>query len=91
MESARAYSIWAQLEREFALGEGGGSGRLLLPRHSKDRFVQFLEWMGRDASRRERLPAVRRAVGLYTQQTQLVDWGREAEVRRCFSRLEGTI
>ena len=91
MESARAYSIWAQLEREFALGEGGGSGRLLLPRHSKDRFVQFLEWMGCDASRRERLPAVRRAVGLYTQQTQLVDWGREAEVRRCFSRLEGTI
>ena len=87
-EDARAYSVWAQMEREFALGEERGSRRLLLPRHSRERFLEMLRWMARDAGRCELLPVVRRAVGIYTAQTRLRDFSREAEVRRLFSELE---
>ena len=88
MDDARAYSVWAQMEREFALGDDSGSRRLLLPRHSRERFMELLRWMASDAGRRELLPVVRRAVGIYTRQTRLRDWGRDAEVRRLFSELE---
>ena len=87
MADARAYSVWARLEREFALGEDRGSGRLLLPRHSRERFVEMLRWMAHDAGRRELLPVVRRAVGVYTRETRLRDWGCDAEVRRVFDEL----
>ena len=88
MDDARAYSVWAQMEREFALGDGGGSRRLLLPRHSRERFMELLRWMAGDTGRHALLPVVRRAVGIYTRQTRLHDWGRDAEVRRLFSELE---
>ena len=81
LEDARCYSTWARLEREFALG-GAESvrGGLLLPRHSRARFMAMVEWMGRDASRRALLPEVRRATSIYTAQTQLTDWGAGAGV-----------
>jgi len=80
MEDARAYATWARLEREFALGEAAGKGRLLLPRHSRERFVELIEWMAR-TGRRELLPVAMRATGIYTRQTQLADWGAEEGVR----------
>jgi hypothetical protein len=48
MEDARAYATWAAMEREFSLGRGAASGRLLLPRHSRVRFIELLEWMALD-------------------------------------------
>ena len=84
MEDARAYATWAAMEREFALGGPAGGARLLLPRHSRSRFLEMMEWMALDERRRALLPVVMRATGIYTQQTQLVDWGAEAGVRaRC--------
>ena len=81
LEDARCYATWARLEREFALG-GAESvrGGLLLPRHSRARFMAMVEWMGHDASRRALLPVVRRATSIYTAQTQLTDWGAGAGV-----------
>jgi hypothetical protein len=45
MEDARAYATWAAMEREFALGGSAGGARLLLPRHSRLRFLELIEWM----------------------------------------------
>ena len=87
MADARAYATWARLEREFALGEDAGHGALLLPRHSAARFTSFIEWMARDRERRALLPLVRRATGIYVQQTRLVDWGADATVGAQFDRL----
>jgi hypothetical protein len=87
LEAARAYATWARLEREFALGQGAGDGRLLLPRHSRERFLALLEWMGRDVGRRELLPTVVRASGLFTGRTQLVDWGADVVVQARVARL----
>jgi hypothetical protein len=86
MEEARAYSTWARLEREFALGEAGGKGHLLLPRHSRARFIEFVEWMGRDAERRALLPVVMHATSIYVRQTRLVDFGADETVRAAAKR-----
>ena len=47
LEAARAYATWARLEREFALRQDAGGGRLLLPQalRSRERFLALLEWM----------------------------------------------
>ena len=45
MEDARTYAIWAAMERSFVLGGEAGSQRLLLPRHSRARFLELVEWM----------------------------------------------
>ena len=87
MADARAYSTWARLEREFALGETAGRARLLLPRHSRGRFIEFLGWM-MVGGRRELLPTVLRATSIYTQQTQLVDWGTDESVRAQLEALQ---
>ena len=89
MDDAWAYSTWARLEREYALGAAAGRGRLLLPRHSSERFLAFLEWMVRDAVRRELLPTVLRATGIYGQRTQLADFGADAGVRAQADELLG--
>ena len=89
VEDARAYATWAALEREFALGGEAGSGRLLLPRHSKARFLEMVEWMARDAGRRAALPTVLRATGIYTHRTWLEDWGADAGVRARVDALLG--
>jgi hypothetical protein len=52
MEDARAYTTWAAMEREFTLGSSAGGARLLLPRHSKSRFFELVEWMALDERRR---------------------------------------
>ena len=84
MEDARAYAAWAAMEREFALGSSAGGARLLMPRHSKLRFIEMLEWMALDERRRGKLLMVMRATGIYTHQTRLNDWGADAGVRaRC--------
>ena len=90
MEDARAYAVWARLEREFALGDAAGGRRLLLPRHSRERFVELIEWMALDEVRRAWLPMVRRAVSLHTQQTGLTDWARDARVRARLDELMRT-
>ena len=69
------------MERAFALSEAGGGGRLLLPRHSRARFLELVEWMADDEGRRMLLPRVLHATGIYTQRTQLHDWGADAKVR----------
>ena len=79
--AARAYATWTRLEREFALGASRGR-RLLLPRHSRERFIEMVEWMGHDEGRRVLLPQVQRAVGLHTAQTGLTDWSADEGVRR---------
>ena len=78
-EQARAYATWARLEREFALGERGGR-RLLLPRHSRERFLELLEWMACDEGRRELIPVVLYASGLFTRETGLTQWGVDPAV-----------
>ena len=72
---ARDYSVWTRLEREFALGEGlaAGSG-LLLPRHSRGRFIEFAGWLAADAERAIHLEAVQRAAGVFVRETRLADF-----------------
>ena len=79
--AARAYATWTRLEREFALG-ASQARRLLLPRHSRERFIEMVEWMGHDEGRRALLPQVQRAVGLHTAQTGSTDWSADEGVRR---------
>jgi len=55
MDDARAYATWAQLERDFATGGERREQRLLLPRHSRERFIQMLRWMAQDDVRCELL------------------------------------
>jgi hypothetical protein len=43
--------------------------------------------MGRDVGRRELLPTVVRASGLFTGRTQLVDWGADVVVQARVARL----
>ena len=90
MEDARAYATWAAMEREFALGGSAGGARLLLPRHSRLRFLELIEWMAISERRCALLPTVMQATGIYTQQTQLNDWGADAGVRaRCDELMAG--
>jgi hypothetical protein len=86
MEDARTYATWARLEREFALGDAGGKGHLLLPRHSRTRFIEFVDWVGRDAERRELLPTVMHATSIYARQTRLVDFGADEMVQAAARR-----
>jgi hypothetical protein len=88
MEDARAYAVWAAMEREFALGGSAGGARLLMPRHSKLRFIEMIEWMALDERRRGMLPMVMRATGIYTHQTRLSDWGADAGVQARCDELE---
>ena len=48
----------------------------------------LLEWMAHDQERCKLLPAVRRAVGSYTEQTGLQDWSRDAIVAERLEALE---
>ena len=81
-EQARAYSVWARLEREYALSEerAAETGGLLLPRHSRDRFLDFVEWMASDAERASLRGQVRMAVGTFVPQTRLTDWSADGEI-----------
>ena len=88
LEDARAYATWAHLEREFALGPAAGRGRLLLSRHSRERFMQFVRWMAR-SGHRGLLSTVLRASSLYTGRTQLVDMGADSEVVALVHQLMG--
>ena len=48
--SAIACSVMARLEREYALSEGRAAveaGGLLLPRHDRATFSEFVRWLGR--------------------------------------------
>ena len=87
MEDARAYATWAAMEREFALGGAASGARLLLPRHSRSRFIELLEWMARDDERCALLPTVLRATGIYVERTRLADWGADEGVRARFDEL----
>ena len=89
MEDARVYATWAQLERQFALGDVASGRRLLLPRHSRVRFLGLLEWMARDEARRALLPTIMRATGIYREQTGLADWGSDVSVRARAGELMG--
>ena len=89
--AARAHSIWARLEREYALSEGRAdaeAGGLLLPRHSRAAFVAFLDWMASDAERARSLTHVRLASRTFRAQTQLTDWCVDDEVASMLGRLE---
>ena len=79
-DEARAYSVWARLEREFALSDecaAAETGGLLLPRHDGQRFQEFLGWMASDGERARLQSQVRVAVGLFTVQTRLTDWSAD--------------
>ena len=56
-------------------------GRLLLPRHSRARFVEMVGWMALDDGRWEQLPPVLHATSLFRQRTQLADWGADERVQ----------
>ena len=91
-EAARAHSVWARLEREFALSEGRAdvaAGGLLLPRHSRAAFMSFVEWMASDAERAPSLVHVRLASRTFRAQTQLDDWCADGEVASMLRRLGG--
>ena len=87
LEAARAYATWTRLEREFTLGAGASGGRLLLPRHSRESFMGLLSWMARDEERRQLMPTVMRATGLFRSQTQLDDWGADEAVQAHVAKL----
>ena len=92
-EEARAYSVWARLEREYALSDervAAGTGGLLLPRHSRERFVDFLRWLMSDADRACSLDQVRVAVSLFTSQTQLTDWSLDETVSTMLGQRDGS-
>ena len=93
-EVARAYSVWARLEREYALSDGRAAaeaGGLLLPRHSRETFMEFMEWMTSDAERARSMEQVRLAVRSFLPQTRLTDWSTDSEVASLLEQLEGKL
>ena len=86
-DDARAYSIWTRLEREFVFGESRGAGGVLLPRHSRARFLEFVHWMAADSTRAAHLEDVRRAVSVFVPETRLADWSADREVAEELRRL----
>jgi hypothetical protein len=86
-DDARAYSIWTALEREFALGEGRAAQGLLLPRHSKARFEEFLFWVAADTERARHLETVSRAAGVFLPETRLTNWAADDGVAAMLQRL----
>ena len=86
-DDARAYSIWTRLEREFVFGESRGAGGVLLPRHSRARFLEFVHWMAADSTRAAHLEDVRCAVGVFVPETRLADWSADREVAEELRRL----
>ena len=93
-ETARAYSVWAKLEREFALSDGRAApdaGGLLLPRHSKAAFMEFLVWMASDAERARSMEQVCLAVGSFLPQVQLTDWSADSDVAHLLGQLESAL
>ena len=89
-EAARAHSVWARLEREYALSDGRAdaeAGGLLLPRHSRMVFRAFIEWMVSDAERAHSLAHVRLASRTFRAQTGLADWCSDDEVASMLRRL----
>ena len=62
-------------------------GGLLLPRHSRERFGEFLKWVAADVQRARHLETVARAAGVFVPETRLADWTADAEVAAVLRRL----
>ena len=92
VDEARACSVWAELEREYALSDGREAievGGLLLPRHDRTTFVDFLRWMmSGDARRARLLSLVRIAVRVFVAETRLKDWSADGEIAALMQQLE---
>ena len=88
---ARACSGWARLEREFALSDGRAAteaGGLLLPRHDRATFVEFIRWLASgDAAGACSMNQLATAVRTFTAQTRLVDWCADSEVSGLMGQL----
>jgi hypothetical protein len=83
-DEARACSVWARLEREYAFSEGQSApeaGGLLLPRHDRSTFIDFVRWLASgDEVRARSLGQVRIAVRVFAAETRLTDWSADAEI-----------
>ena len=91
VDQARACAVWARLEREYALGGGRAAieaGGLLLPRHDRDTFIDFLRWMASgDALRLRLVDQVRMAVRAFAAETRLSDWSADSEIAALMEQL----
>ena len=84
--------MWAKLEREYALSGGREAieaGGLLLPRHDRSTFIDFLWWMvSGDVKRARLLGQVRIAVRVFAAETRLDDWSADGEIAALMQQLE---
>ena len=90
-DEARACSVWAKLEREYAFSDGRSApeaGGLLLPRHDRSTFMDFVRWLASgDAVRARSLDQVRIAVRVFAAETRLTDWSADAEIAALMEQL----
>ena len=91
LSEARACSVVAKLEKEYALSDGraaAAAGGLLLPRHDRNTFIDFVRWLassGVDSARSLELVAV--AGRPFSAETRLENWGADREVAALLEQL----
>ena len=62
---------------------------MLLPRHDRNTFIDFLRWMvSGDAKRARLLNQVRIAVRVFAAETRLKDWSADGEITALMQQVE---
>ena len=83
-DEARACSVFAKLEREYAQSDGRAEaavGGLLLPRHDRAAFIDFVRWMASgEAGNALAMEQVAMAVRTFNAETRLVNWCADLEI-----------
>lgn len=91
-DEARACSVAAKLEREYALGDGRAAmsaGGLLLPRHDRSTFIDFVKWLASgDAGRASSVEQVAIAARMFSAETRLEDWSADREIAALLEQLK---
>ena len=85
----RGYAHYAALESEWAAQMSGGRvSAVTLPRHSRQAFVMFCEWLTSDADRARSFSTIVRSAGGLAVLNGDTDWTRDNGVKAVFARLE---
>ena len=88
--TAAGYSDFDQLERRFVLEHGLEGDRALLPRHSREAFLNFLTWMSIDAGRVRSLETMWRTMGTMFEKLSLVNFTKDKGVQAHYNKLKSS-
>jgi hypothetical protein len=89
--TAAGYAEFVRLEEEYASGMGltldGQGGNLVMPRHSRGAFKNFMIWLSQDADRARSLESVFRGAGALLTKLKLTDWTKDGDTKALYKDL----